>query len=65
MKSLDDLPLYLRASDVMKILPVGKTKVHEIMNDPSTGVIRVGPKIKLWPRDKFIAWLESLDNQIA
>jgi len=61
MTSLNELPLYLRAEDVMKILPFCKTKVHAIMNDPAVGVVRIG-RNKLWPKEKFLTYLESMES---
>ncbi|WP_438446831.1 helix-turn-helix transcriptional regulator [Gorillibacterium sp. sgz5001074] len=65
MNSLENLPLYLRAKDVMEILPLKKSKIYELMNDPRAGCIQVTPKIKLWPKERFIAYLDLLDNQSA
>lgn len=60
-KMFDQLPLYLKPKHVMLVLPFGRTKINAIMNDPSTGVIGSG-RSKLWPKDSFIKYLESMDN---
>lgn len=57
----DQLPAYLRANHVAMVLPFCKSKIYQIMNDPESGVIQHG-KNKLWPKERFIAYLEALDN---
>ena len=60
IKSYDDLPLMLSASDVAKVLSISRANAYELMHSRGTGfpVLRIGRRM-LVPRDKFLAWVEQ------
>lgn len=59
IKSYDDLPLMLSASDVAKVLSISRANAYELMHSRVTGfpVLRIGRRM-LVPRDKFLVWIE-------
>jgi len=61
-KSRKDLPFTLSPSNLIEILPYGKTKIYELLN---RGIIPAKKIEGKWiiSRDKFLAWFYSdLDN---
>ncbi len=49
-------PLLLTASEVAKLLRVGRTKVYKMMNSGELPVIRLGKAIRV-PKQALTAWL--------
>ena len=56
-KSYDDLPLFLNAELVAKVLGVSPSNGYELMHEPSFPVLRVGSRMVV-PKEKFIQWVE-------
>lgn len=57
-KSYDDLPLFLNAETVAKVLGVSPSSGYELMYEPGFPVLRVGSRMMV-PKDAFIRWVES------
>ena len=57
-KSYDDLPLFLNASTVAKVLGVSPSSGYELMHDPDFPVLRVGSRMVV-PKEKFREWVEQ------
>ena len=57
-KSYDDLPLFLNAQTVAKVLGVSASSGYELMHDDTFPTLRVGSRMVV-PREKFIAWVEE------
>ncbi len=57
-KSYDDLPLFLNAETVAKVLGVSPSPGYELMHEPDFPVLRVGSRMVV-PKDAFIRWVES------
>ena len=57
-RSYDDLPLFLNAETVAKVLGVSPSSCYELMHEPGFPVLRVGSRMVV-PKDQFIQWLEA------
>ena len=55
-KSYDDLPLFLNADTVAKVLGVSPSSGYELMHEPGFPVLRVGSRIVV-PKEQFIQWV--------
>ncbi len=57
-KSYDDLPLFLNAKLVAKVLGVSLSSGYELMHEPGFPVLKIGSRMVV-PKEKFIAWGEN------
>ncbi len=57
-KSYDDLPLFLNADLVAKVLGVSPSSGYELMHEPGFPVLKVGSRMVV-PKEKFIRWVEQ------
>ena len=57
-KTYDELPLYLNANSLSKLLGISPAPCYELMHEKGFPTLRIGSRI-LVPRDKLISWLES------
>jgi len=58
-KSYDDLPLFLNAELVSKVLGVSPSSGYELMHEPEFPVLKIGSRMVV-PKEKFILWVEKL-----
>ena len=58
IKNYDELPLYLNALDISKLLGVSKSKAYELMSRNERPSIKLGGRV-LVEREKFINWLDK------
>ena len=58
-KSYDDLPLFLNAELVAKVLGVSPSSGYELMHEDSFPVLRVGSRMVV-PKDAFIRWVSKV-----
>ena len=56
-KGYDDLPLFLNAGLVARVLGVSISTAYELMHEPGFPVLRVGSRMVV-PKEKFIRWVE-------
>ena len=56
-KSYDELPLFLNAATVAKVLGVSPSSGYELMHDSDFPVLKVGGRMVV-PKEKFIEWVE-------
>ena len=56
--SYDELPLFLNAELVAKVLGVSISTAYEVMHEPGFPVLRVGSRMVV-PKEKFIQWAEE------
>ena len=56
-KSYDELPLFLNAELVAKVLGVSPSSGYELMHEPDFPVLKVGSRMVV-PKEKFIKWVE-------
>lgn len=54
--SYDDLPLFLNAEMVAKVLGISISSTYELMHEASFPTLRVGSRIVV-PKGKFIEWV--------
>lgn len=57
-KNYDELPLFLNAETVAKVLGVSPSSGYELMHEKGFPALRIGSRIVV-PKEKFIAWVEQ------
>lgn len=57
-KSYDDLPLFLNADTVGKVLGVSPASTYEQMHEPDFPMLRVGSRMVV-PKEQFIQWVNE------
>ena len=57
-KSYDDLPLFLNAETVAKMLGVSPSSGYELMHEPGFPVLRIGNRMVV-PKEQFIQWVKE------
>ena len=57
-KSYDDLPLFLNADTVGKVLGVSPASTYELMHEPGFPVLRIGNRMVV-PKEQFIQWVNE------
>ncbi len=57
-KSYDDLPLFLNAELVAKVLGVSPSSGYELMHEEGFPTLRIGSRMVV-PKEKFAQWVEE------
>lgn len=57
-KSYDDLPLFLNAELVAKVLGISSSSGYELMHEPGFPVLRVGSRMVV-PKEHFVRWVSE------
>ena len=57
-KSYEELPLFLNAQMVSKLLGISPTSSYELMHEKGFPVLRVGNRLVV-PKEKFRQWVEE------
>ena len=60
-KSYDELPLFLNAETVAKVLGVSPSSGYELMHEKDFPALRVGKRIVV-PKERFIQWVDQNTN---
>ena len=55
-KSYDELPLFLNAATVAKVLGVSPSSGYELMHEPDFPVLKIGNRMVV-PKEKFVEWV--------
>ena len=55
-KSYKDLPLFLNAEIVSKVLGIAPSSAYELLHEKDFPSLRIGTRIVI-PKDKFINWI--------
>ena len=55
-KSYDELPIFLNATTVAKVLGVSPSSGYELMHEPDFPVLKVGSRMVV-PKEKFVEWV--------
>lgn len=55
-KSYDELPLFLNAETVAKVLGVSPSSGYELMHEPDFPVLKIGNRLVV-PKEKFVEWV--------
>ena len=63
-KSYDELPLFLNASMVAKILGISTSSAYELMHEKGFPVIHIGSRMVV-PKEKFIEWTEKKSGGVV
>ena len=56
--SYDELPLFLNAAMVARVLGVAPSSAYELMHEKDFPTLRVGSRMVV-PKEKFIEWVEQ------
>ena len=56
-KTYDDLPLFLNAAMVARVLGVAPSSAYELMHEEVFPSVRIGSRFVV-PKDKFQQWVE-------
>ena len=56
-KSYDELPLFLNAETVAKVLGISPSSGYEMMHEADFPALRIGNRIVV-PKEKFRQWVE-------
>jgi len=56
-KNYDDLPLFLNAAVVAKVLGISAASSYELMHEKDFPVLKIGSRMVI-PKEKFVAWVE-------
>ena len=56
-KSYDELPLFLNAETVAKVLGIAPSSAYELMHEADFPVLKVGNRMVV-PKEKFVEWVE-------
>lgn len=54
-KDYDELPLFLNAATVAKVLGVSPSSGYELMHEPDFPVLKIGNRLVV-PKAKFVEW---------
>ncbi len=57
-KDYSELPLFLNAAMVAKVLGVSSSSGYELMHEPDFPILKVGNRMVV-PKEKFIEWVEK------
>ena len=57
-KSYDELPLFLNAETISKLLGISSTTVYEMMHQKDFPVLRVGNRMVV-PKERFKEWVDK------
>ena len=57
-KDYSELPLFLNAVLVAKVLGVSPSSGYELMHEPGFPILKVGNRMVV-PKEKFIQWVEE------
>ncbi len=57
-KSYDELPLFLNAELVSKVLGVSSSSAYELMHEKDFPALKIGNRIVV-PKEKFMQWVEQ------
>lgn len=57
-KNYDDLPLFLNAELVSKVLGVSPSSGYELMHEAGFPTLRIGSRMVV-PKEKFVQWVEE------
>lgn len=57
-KNYDELPLFLNAEMVARVLGVSPSSGYELMHESGFPVLKIGSRMVV-PKEKFIQWVEQ------
>ena len=57
-KSYDELPLFLNAATVAKVLGISPSSGYELIHEPDFPVLKIGNRLVV-PKEKFVEWVSQ------
>ena len=57
-KDYEELPLFLNAATVAKVLGVSPSSGYELMHEPDFPVLKIGSRLVV-PKEKFVEWVSQ------
>ena len=57
-ESYEELPLFLNAATVARVLGVSASSGYELMHEPDFPVLKVGSRLVV-PKEKFVEWVSQ------
>ena len=57
-RSYDELPLFLNAATVAKVLDISPSSGYELMHEPDFPVLKIGNRLMV-PKEKFVEWVSQ------
>lgn len=63
-KNYDELPLFLNADVVVKVLGIAPSSAYELMHEKDFPSLRIGSRLVV-PKEKFIEWVRTHTGGIA
>ena len=57
-KTYEELPLFLNAETVAKVLGIAPSSSYELLHEADYPVLKVGSRMVV-PKEKFIQWVEE------
>jgi len=57
-KDYSELPLFLNAEIIAKVLGISPSSSYELMHEPNFPVLKIGNRMVI-PKEKFIHWVEE------
>ena len=57
-KNYDELPLFLNAATVAKVLDIAPSSSYELMHEKDFPALRIGNRVVV-PKEAFIRWVEQ------
>ena len=57
-KSYEELPLFLNAATVARVLGVSPSSGYELMHEPDFPVLKDGSRLVV-PKEKFVEWVSQ------
>ena len=57
-KSYDELPLFLNAATVARVLGISPSSGYELMHEPDFPVLKIGSRLVV-PKEKFVEWVSQ------
>lgn len=60
-QTFNNLPEIMSANDLLKILPLSRSGIYQMINEDGFPVIKMG-KRKLIPKEEFLFWLSNNIN---
>ncbi|MEY8262441.1 helix-turn-helix domain-containing protein [Oscillospiraceae bacterium 50-60] len=57
-RSYDELPLFLNAATVVKVLGISPSSGYELMHEPDFPVLKIGSRMVV-PKEQFVEWVSQ------
>ena len=57
-KSYEELPLFLNAATVARVLGVSPSSGYELMHEPDFPVLKIGSRMVV-PKEQFVEWVSQ------